>query len=61
MMSHITNFVPKMPIFSNLGRSLSSLMPCPSFSPSNPSVAPTTTPTHLNTFQNMFFEFATVK
>ena len=49
--THVTNFVSKLPVFGCLGRSLSSVMSSPIFSPSNPFVGPKT---HLNTFQNMF-------
>ena len=41
-MARITNFVPEMPIFSNLGRTLSSVMAYPTFSPSNPLIGPKT-------------------
>ena len=50
-MAHATNFVRKLPIFSNLHR----MMSCPIFSPSYPLLGLKTHPTHLNTFQNMFF------
>ena len=39
-MAHVTNFIPKLPIFSNLRRITS----CPIFSPSNPLLG---TKTHL--------------
>ena len=39
-MAHITNFVPKLPIFSNLHR----MMSCPIFSLSNPLLGPKTHP-----------------
>ena len=43
-MTCVDNFVPKMPIFSSLGRSLSLVMSYPIFSPSNPLVHPKTHP-----------------
>ena len=47
-MAPITNFVPDLPVFSNLHW----MMSCPVFSPSDPLLGPKTHPTHLNTFQN---------
>ena len=49
--AQVTNFVPKLPIFSNLH----GMMSCPIFNPSNLCYAPKPTPTHPNTFQNIFF------
>ena len=49
--SNVTNFVSKLPIFSNaVGWCHALLLVLPS-----PHKAPKTTPTDLNTFQNMFF------
>ena len=39
-MAHVTNFVPKLPILSNLHRMVS----CPIFRPSNPLIGPKTQP-----------------
>ena len=39
-MAQVTNFVPKLPILSNLRR----MMLCPLFSPSNPLLGPKTYP-----------------
>ena len=49
--SNVTNFVSKLPIFSNaVGWCHALLLVLPT-----PHKAPKTTPTDLNTFQNMFF------
>ena len=48
IMAHVTNFVPKLPIFSCLGSNLSSVMLSPISGPSNPFVGP-----KINAFQNM--------
>ena len=39
-MAHVTNFVPKLPIFSSLSR----MMSCPIFRPSNRLIGPDTHP-----------------
>ena len=57
-MAHVTNFVPKLPIFSNLHRMVS----CPIFRPSNPLIGPKTQPWPPKYLPKpVFFEFPTLK
>ena len=61
-MSHVTKFVPQLPLFRSLDRSLSSVMSCPIFSPSNPFVGPKIHP-HPSKYlpKHVFFEFPALK